>query len=146
MENSLPAIRLEDTGRYGRYYDENRFWAKIRKIAQKAGQKALEPFMLLYYTLKDGNVSLKNKAYIVGALGYFILPTDLLPDFIAGLGYTDDMAVAYLLIRHLKSSITPEIREKTDKKLKEITGNGDSNLDADYSRGRNVPDEDIERL
>jgi uncharacterized membrane protein YkvA (DUF1232 family) len=74
----------------------------------------------LYYTLQDGDVPLKTKAYIIGALGYFILPLDMIPDFIAGLGYTDDIAVITLLLKHLRTNITPQIEEKTDMKIKEF--------------------------
>ena len=59
-------------------------------------------------------------AYIVGALGYFILPIDLVPDFIAGLGYTDDLAVIAILMKHLKDNITPEIELRADAKIRDL--------------------------
>ncbi len=122
MENNnkyLPQ-RIDNMTSFKSHYDENRFWEKIRHIAKKAGSIILRPVLLLYYMLQDGDVPIKTKAYIIGALGYFVLPLDGIPDFIAGLGYTDDFAVIALLIKHLKDSITPQIEEKADLKIKEL--------------------------
>jgi uncharacterized membrane protein YkvA (DUF1232 family) len=109
-----------DVSSYRSHYDENRFKSKISKIARSAGATVLKPFLRLYYMLGDGKVPLKHKACIVGALGYFILPVDLIPDFVAGLGFTDDLAVATILLKQLKDNITPEIKEKTDRKIEEL--------------------------
>lgn len=53
------------------------------------------------------------------AWGYFILPFDLIPDVIIGLGFTDDIAAITLAYNAVASSITPEIKEKTNMKLAE---------------------------
>ncbi|MDR2146797.1 MAG: DUF1232 domain-containing protein, partial [Tannerella sp.] len=108
----LPEL-VGDVSSYQSYYDKNSFKSKIRKIAKFAGENVLRPILHLYYMLQDGKVPLKHKAYIVGALGYFILPVDLIPDFIAALGFTDDLAVAAILLKQLKENITPEVKEKT---------------------------------
>ncbi len=117
-KTDLP-LKIEDLSSYRSQFDKERFWEKMRSIAQKTGASILKPFLLLYYVLEDDKVSAKTKAYIVGALGYFIIPFDLVPDFIAGLGFTDDLAVAALLLNHIKSNITPEIEERADTKIKE---------------------------
>lgn len=122
MENKntyLPQ-KIDDMSSYESHYNENRFWEKIQDIAKKAGSTILRPVLLLYYTLQDSNVPIKTKAYIIGALGYFILPVDIIPDFIAVLGYTDDFAVVTLLIKHLKDNITSQIEEKADLKIQEL--------------------------
>ncbi len=92
----------------------------MRRIAQKVGTKVLHPVLLLYYMMKSDRVPIREKAYIVGALGYFILPVDLVPDFIAGLGYTDDLAVIAILMKHLKDNITPEIEARADAKIRDL--------------------------
>lgn len=116
--------RLDDTRKYGEYYDENRFWKKAKRITKRTGRTVLRPVLLLYYLMQDSHVSIKDKAYIIGALGYFVLPIDLLPDFIVGLGYTDDLAVVGLLLKHLHDSITPEIEERADMKINELLHEG----------------------
>lgn len=123
QESNLPTRRLEDTKQYGEYYDENRFWRKVKRIAKRTGRTVLRPVLLLYYMLQDSKVSIKDKAYIIGALGYFVLPVDILPDFIFGLGYADDLAVIGLLLKYLQENITPEIEARADAKLNELIRN-----------------------
>ena len=119
-ERSLPIRQLEEATSYSKYYDDKRFWRKVRRIAQKVGGSVLKPVLLLFYMMKSDAVSLKDKAYIVGALGYFVLPIDIVPDFLAGLGYTDDLAVITLLIKYLKDNITPEIEMRVDAKIRDL--------------------------
>jgi len=120
MEENLPIRRIEVAESYGSYYDESRFWKKVKQVARKLGETVLSPVLSLYYILRSGRVSIREKAYIIGALGYFILPMDMLPDLIAGLGYTDDIAVILLLLKHLKGNITPEIEAQVETKIKEL--------------------------
>jgi len=71
--------------------------------------------------LHDEHVSLQHKAYIIGALGYFILPLDFIPETIlAMIGYTDDIAVMGLVLKIVKDSLTPEIRAKVEAKITEL--------------------------
>src|SRR5438309_569725 len=80
------------------------FRPKIRRVA------ALVPFageaLSLWYCAKDEETPLAAKGMMFAALAYFVLPTDVVPDFIAGLGYTDDAAVLMaalgLVGRHVK--------------------------------------------
>ena len=68
--------------KYMRYKDmglilsEKSFWKKIERVAKKVGATVLRPVFTLYYMLQDEKVPLQHKAYIIGALGYFILPFD----------------------------------------------------------------------
>ncbi|MDR0349712.1 MAG: DUF1232 domain-containing protein [Tannerella sp.] len=119
-KSNVSVKRLEDTKQYGEYYDDNRFWRKVKRLAKRSGKTVLRPILLLYYLMQDSNVSIKDKAYIIGALGYFVLPVDILPDFIIGVGYTDDLAVIGLLLTHLQNCITPEIEKMTDQKINEL--------------------------
>ena len=119
-ERNLPLRQLEEATSYSKYYDDKRFWRKVRRIAQKVGGSVLKPVLLLFYMMKSDSVSLKDKAYIVGALGYFVLPIDIVPDFLAVLGYTDDLAVITLLIKYLKDNITPEIEMRVDAKIHDL--------------------------
>ena len=62
----------------------------------------------------EGKIS--TKVLIIGCLGYFILPTDLIPDIIAGLGYTDDAAVLGVIFKSLSSLITDDMKAQAQKK------------------------------
>ena len=65
-------------------------------------------------TEKDYALSLKSKAMIVAALAYFILPTDLTPDFIPFVGYIDDGIVITALMKRVKSEIDRFLQWKAD--------------------------------
>jgi len=119
----IPFEEVHEIERYGDYYSENKLWNKIRRIAKKTGATVLRPVFQLYFILQDNKVSMKHKAYIVGALGYFILPFDLIPESVLPLiGFTDDIAVMALVLKIVQGSITPEINARTDAKVAEILG------------------------
>jgi uncharacterized membrane protein YkvA (DUF1232 family) len=81
----------------------------------------MRPVLQLYYLLHDEHVPLQHKAYIIGALGYFILPLDFIPETIlAMIGYTDDIAVMGLVLKLVKDSLTPEIKAKVEAKITEL--------------------------
>lgn len=111
---------LEDPNYIERYqdrYSEPKLWNKITSVAKRAGTKVIYPVLLLYYVLQDEGTPLKYKAVILGALGYFILPIDLLPDGIPFLGYTDDLTALMACIKAVRECITPSIKEKAKRKL-----------------------------
>ena len=119
----VPFEEVHEVQKYGTYYSDNRFWKKVERVAKKVGATVLLPVFTLYYMLQDDKVSLQHKAYIVGALGYFILPIDLIPDGILPvIGFTDDIAVMTLVLKLVKDSITPEIKARPTARVSEITG------------------------
>ena len=119
----VPFEEVHEVQKYGTYYSDNRFWKKVERVAKKVGATVLLPVFTLYYMLQDDKVSLQHKAYIVGALGYFILPIDLIPDGILPvIGITDDIAVMTLVLKLVKDSITPEIKARANARVSEIIG------------------------
>ncbi len=115
-------FNLETAPLYKRHYDEEGFWKKVRHVAAQVGAKVLYPALQLYYLLGAEHVPAKAKTLIVGALGYLILPTDLIPDFIPALGFTDDLTALMVVLRTLYKYLTPEIsaraKEQADKLLR----------------------------
>ena len=119
----VPFEEVHEVQKYGTYYSDNRFWKKVERVAKKVGATVLLLVFTLYYMLQDDKVSLQHKAYIVGALGYFILPIDLIPDGILPvIGFTDDIAVMTLVLKLVKDSITPEIKARANARVSEIIG------------------------
>ena len=110
---------------YEKHYSENAFWEKMRKFAKRAGLKVVYAALVLFYVLKSPNVSKRDKTIIIGALGYFILPIDLVPDFIPLAGYVDDLSGLLLAAYHVGGNITPEIKEQAKGKLHDWFGNYD---------------------
>ena len=111
--------------KYEKHYDENAFWEKLQKFARKAGIKVCYAALLLYYVLKSPDTSTKDRAKIIGALGYFILPIDLIPDFIPIAGFTDDLAALVWGVYCVIKSITPEVKAQAAAKLHEWFGEFD---------------------
>lgn len=107
---------------YTKYYSESGFWDKVSSVALKAGRKVIYHALALYYVMMDGNVYYKEKMLIVGALGYLILPVDLIPDFIPVAGFTDDLGAIMTVYNMVKNNITPEIEEKVEQKIDELFG------------------------
>jgi uncharacterized membrane protein YkvA (DUF1232 family) len=110
---------LED---YRSNYSENGLWDKIAKTAQFVGIKAVYAALLLYYVLQDPSVSLKHKAIIYGALGYFILPIDLIPDYIPVVGFTDDISALLYAVHSVWASVTPEMNDRAKARLHQWFG------------------------
>ena len=106
-----------DLQQYQGNYSEKGFWEKLRKIASKAGAKVVYYALVLYYTLTDDNTPAKYKAIIAGALGYMILPMDLLPDFIPFAGLADDWAALIAAVAYVSSAITPDVKARARAKL-----------------------------
>lgn len=118
-------MKTEDLQEYQDNYNESGLWNKVKKVAKKAGLKVIYLVLLLFYTLQSETVSLADKAKIYGALGYFIMPVDLIPDTIPVVGYTDDLAALVACVMAISANITPEIEEKAKAKLNDWFGNYD---------------------
>ena len=107
----------KDIERYGSYYDADLFWKKLGAKAKKLGAKLVYHALVLFYALQSPSLTSKEKALVLGALGYFILPLDLLPDFIPALGYSDDLAALVFAVYKVAKSITPEVHRQAHMKV-----------------------------
>lgn len=116
-------LTSSDLPKYEKHYSEKAFWEKLGKIAQKAGSKVVYYALVLFYTLTDPATPLKYKAVIAGALGYFILPFDVIPDFLPFAGLADDWAALIAAVSYVFTSITPQTKEKAREKLKVLFPN-----------------------
>ena len=110
----------KDIRKYQDHYSESGLLGKLSKVAKKAGQKIVYAVMLLYYVIQSPEISKGDKATIIGALGYFILPLDLLPDFIPVLGFTDDLSAILLALHAVWKNITPDVKAKASAKVSGI--------------------------
>ncbi|VAW15936.1 hypothetical protein MNBD_BACTEROID01-986 [hydrothermal vent metagenome] len=107
---------------YSKYYSEESLWEKIRRYSKKAGAKVVYVVLLLYYIMVSKDVSLKTKALIAAALGYFIFPMDAIPDLSPLIGFSDDLGVLLFALSQVSGNITPEIKSQARKKMNEWFG------------------------
>jgi len=112
-------LTSKDLQRYQGNYNENAFWTKLKKVAKRLGSKTVYYALVLFYTLADEHTPAKYKAIIAGALGYLILPLDIMPDFLPFAGMADDWAALLAAVAYVTSAITPETKAKARLKLRE---------------------------
>jgi len=95
----------------------------IARNARILGRAATKQLLCLYYTLKEGELTGSEKAWIYAALVYVLVPGDLLPRRVFHLmGYTDDALALMYVIRKVKDKITPQILQKVEMQLDQWFG------------------------
>jgi uncharacterized membrane protein YkvA (DUF1232 family) len=94
--------RDEDTVRRG-------FWKKTKRVAGKL--PFAEDLLAAYYCAFDRDTPLQVKAALLGALAYFVLPFDFIPDVLPVLGFADDAAVLATALRMVAGHMRPEHRD-----------------------------------
>jgi uncharacterized membrane protein YkvA (DUF1232 family) len=91
------------------------FWSKVRRVAARL--PFAEDLLSAYYCAFDRTTPIQVKAALLGALAYFVLPIDLIPDILPVLGYADDAAVLATALRLVAAHIRPEHREAARQAL-----------------------------
>ena len=98
----------EDVQNYSEAYSDKNFWEKLARYALRAGKEVIGRVLTLFYCFKDDDTPEWAKAIILGALGYFIVPTDAIPDVVPVVGYSDDLGVIVFafsrIVAHIKDS------------------------------------------
>ena len=102
---------------YSNKFTASDFVEKISRIAKRAGAKLVYAALILYYTLQSDKISVKDKAIIVGALGYLISPLDVIPDAIPIAGLGDDLAVLIYVLNKVWGNVSEEIKENAKVRL-----------------------------
>ena len=114
-----PVKKLES---YSKYFDEKKLFKKLKSVAGTLSANMLYYILVLFYLISDKNVPFKTRMIFVAALGYLILPTDVISDFIPGLGFTDDAALITFAVTQASNYVTPEIQEKALAALEKLAG------------------------
>jgi uncharacterized membrane protein YkvA (DUF1232 family) len=93
-----------------------RFWTKLKRVAAKL--PFTEDLLAAYYCAFDRETPRHVQAALLGAIAYFILPFDFIPDMMPVLGFTDDAAVLATAIRLVAGHITEDHRAAARAALK----------------------------
>ena len=91
-------------------YVRSSFWDKLKPIVRKI--PFAESAVAAFYCATDPQTPTRVRLTLMGALAYFILPIDVIPDFIPVLGFTDDAAVLALAIKIVGDQIKDEHRQR----------------------------------
>ncbi|MGR9047348.1 YkvA family protein [Halobacillus faecis] len=102
------------------YFSEKEYGEKLRTYSSRIGTKIVYYSLLLYYAFKSPDTPKKAKLTIAGALGYLILPVDVIPDFIPVVGFTDDSAVIIYAVYQVISHIDEQVKEQAKARLLKI--------------------------
>ena len=130
MSNEKLEVETLEKGNYTEKYSESGLFDKIRNTIKSAGLKLIYEALLLYYVTENPNCPMKVKAAIFAALGYFITPIDIIPDFTPFAGYSDDAGAIALALCLAQIYIDAEVKRKARNKIASIFGeNVAANLD-----------------
>jgi uncharacterized membrane protein YkvA (DUF1232 family) len=95
------------------------FWPKMRRVAARI------PFasdaLSIWWCARDPATPAAAKGMMLAALAYFVLPTDAIPDILAGIGFTDDAAVFAALLAVVGKNIKPHHRDAARAWLAKVT-------------------------
>lgn len=110
-------MELPDFMQYSNRFSKTAFVEKISRIAKRAGAKLVYAALILYYTLQSDSVSVKDKAIIIGALGYLISPLDVVPDAIPIVGLGDDLGVLVYVLQKVWGNVSDDVKMKARERL-----------------------------
>ena len=95
------------------------FWRKVRRLIGRV--PFLDSVLAAYFCATDPLTPLHVRAVLMGAVAYFVVPTDMIPDFIAGVGFIDDGAVLSLALATARRHITPAHAERARRSLRALS-------------------------
>lgn len=103
-------------------FDDGSFWNKVKNFALKAGKEVIEKALWLYYAAQQPNTPAWAKTVIYGALAYFVLPVDAVPDAIPVAGFTDDLGALAAALGTVSMYVTDQVKTMASEKMKEWFG------------------------
>jgi len=110
-DNPPPGFDLGDYETQEKMVREG-LWTKLRRAIGSID--FAREAVAAWYCARDPATPARVKAILIGALAYFILPTDVIPDVLIGLGFTDDAAVFWAAWQAVSSHITEDHRQQAD--------------------------------
>jgi uncharacterized membrane protein YkvA (DUF1232 family) len=100
------------------------FWRKVRRLVGRV--PFLEEAVAAYYCATDPATPTRVRGVLIAALAYFVIPTDLIPDFIASVGFTDDAAVLLTAIQAVAPHIKDDHRAQARAALRRLSGTAET--------------------
>lgn len=117
MSDRAAKAVVEKSDDLAKAFSESGMWDKIKNVAKQAGITVIYPVLVLFELTKSPDVPIEKKAIIFGALGYFILPVDLIPDVVPGVGFADDAAALTTCLKMVLENITEPLTKSVKLQL-----------------------------
>lgn len=86
------------------------FWRKLRRHGRRV--PFLKDAVAAWYCARDPATPIQVKAVLMGALAYFVMPVDMLPDIVLWLGFTDDATVLLAAYQAISSHVKDRHRDQ----------------------------------
>ena len=101
-------------------YTERDFWTKLAAFGRASGREVIEKALWLYFAAQRPETPSWAKATVYGALAYFILPADAVPDITPFGGYVDDLGVLVVAVATIAGYINSDVKAKASNVLRSI--------------------------
>jgi uncharacterized membrane protein YkvA (DUF1232 family) len=98
--------------------DERRFWRKVRRVLARV--PFAEDLLAAYFCALDRDTPTYVRGILLGAVAYFVLPADMIPDLLVPLGFTDDASVIAAALTAVGSHLQPRHRDQARAKLEKL--------------------------
>ncbi|PKM04690.1 MAG: hypothetical protein CVV16_04015 [Gammaproteobacteria bacterium HGW-Gammaproteobacteria-6] len=98
-------------------FSETGFWQKLSGYAKQAGREVVEKALWMYFAAQNPQTPAWARSVILGALAYFILPLDAIPDMLPGIGYSDDLGVLAAAFAAVSVYITADVKKQAADKI-----------------------------
>lgn len=108
---------LSNIQHYINHYDEIQLLNKLKVVGKKIGAQVILYVIIMVMLLSDSKIPVKVRVVFMAALGYLILPTDMVADLIPAIGFTDDIAFLTYAISNAQEYITPDVINRAKEKL-----------------------------
>jgi uncharacterized membrane protein YkvA (DUF1232 family) len=102
---------------YRNRYSESRFREKLARVALAAGRELVEKALWLYFAARRPETPPWARATVYGALAYFIVPLDAVPDLAPVAGFTDDLGVLVFAVGTIAAYIDDGVKQQTRRLL-----------------------------
>ncbi len=103
------------------------FWTKVRRTLSRV--PFLDQAVATYYCATDRATPGHVKALLLAAIAYFVVPADMIPDFIAGIGFVDDASVLAGAISSVRHHLKPQHHERARQTLARLRGEASGEAD-----------------
>ena len=98
--------------------DERRFWRKVRRVVARV--PFVEDLLAAWFCALDRDTPTYVRGILLGAVAYFVLPTDMIPDLLGPLGFTDDASVIAAALTAVGSHLRPQHRAQARERLEKL--------------------------